>query len=566
MRPTSTRGCQTPAALLLLLASCTLGSRVEPVAPRADAPVPRGDGGFTFVIPDGAAAAPGPGPGPLPAPGWNCGPGCYAEAGAPERFAGPADPAAASAPRLVYPLPGSLHPINIGDITFHWHRASPAQTLFRIHLSGAGRAYDFYVPCDRPASVPQPAREDACVHVMPPAPWLNLAAENRGTTMQVAVAATDGKGPVATSAPQELSFSPSPVEGGLYYFSTALQGLYRLAFGSRKALPFIVPGTPANRFSCGGCHAVSRDGNVVAFSAEQDGYLTVARADDTGHPTIAPAVPPRPDGNMITLNRDGSLVLVSYGVGGDNGQIAVRATASGAEVARLDPAVLGTPERRVYFPEWSPDGKEIVATLASQDERPWSVNNGYLVVIPYNDGAFGPARVLVPADPALFHFYPTWSPDGQWVAFASAARQVKSYDNASARLRLVSRQGGRVYELGRATQAIGKTSTWPKFAPFQQAGGQLIFLTFNSKMDYGLVLQNSADPTGGAPQLWFAAIDLRRLDSGDPSSAPIWLPFQEVRQRNHLGFWTEKVSCQTGTSPCGEDEVCVQGGCTPIIQ
>jgi hypothetical protein len=483
----------------------------------------------------------------------------------PERFAGPADPG--NAPRIVYPLAGSLHPINISDLTFHWRRASAAQTLFRIRLTGRARSYDFYAPCNTPASLPRPAGPPDCVYTLPPAAWLNLAAENRGDSVQVALAATDGQGgPVATAPPLALAFSPAPVEGGLYYFSTALQGLYRLAFGAAKAQPFIVPGSAGNRFTCAGCHAVSRDGNVIAFSAEQAGFLTVARADDTAHPLIAPATPPLPDGNMMSLNRDGSLVLVSYGVGGDNGKLAVRRTATGAEVARLDPAVLGTPERRVYFPEWSPDGTELVATLASRDERPWSVNDGYLAIIPYNDGAFGPARILVPPDPGAFHFYPTWSPDGRWVAFASAPLAGKSYDNASARLRLVSRDGGRVYDLARATQAVGKTSTWPKFAPFQQAGGQLFFLTFNSKIDYGLVLQNSLDPTGGLPQLWFAAIDLRTLDSGDPSSAPLWLPFQEVRQRNHLGFWTEKVSCQAGTTPCSEFETCVQGGCTPIIR
>ena len=40
--------------------------------------------------------------------------------------------------------------------------------------------------------------------------------------------------------------------------------------------------------------------------------------------------------------------------------------------------------------------------------------------------------------------------------------------------------------------------------------------------------------------------------------------FQEVAQRNHLGFWTERVACQTST--CGAEEVCVDGQCTPIIQ
>jgi hypothetical protein len=42
-------------------------------------------------------------------------------------------------------------------------------------------------------------------------------------------------------------------------------------------------------------------------------------------------------------------------------------------------------------------------------------------------------------------------------------------------------------------------------------------------------------------QLWFAAIDLRRLTEGDPSWAPIWLPFQSVDQSNHLPYWTEVV-------------------------
>jgi hypothetical protein len=513
----------------------------------------------------------------VPPPGWNCGDGCFADASLPfpmslpGKFGGAADPAAGSAPQIVYPLPLSVHPINIADLTIQWRRATAAQTLFRIRFAGRSMSYDFYAPCNQPPDGLLPAAGDECVYTLPGAGWLNVTAANRRETVQLTVAATSAQAPgfpVATSPPVSISFTPSPVEGGLYYWSTSLQGMYRLAFGSRKAQPYVVPGTPSNRFTCGGCHSISRDGTTLAFSAEQEGYLTVARTEDPTRQLIKPATPPVTDANMVSLNRNGSLVLVSYGVGGDNGKVVVRDTASGAEVARLDPAVLGTPERKVFFPEWSPDDKEFVATLASQDERPWSVNNGYLVVIPYNGGAFGPARVVVPAEPGLFHFYPTWSPDGRWIAFASAPspNTARSYDNYQARLRLVSRDGGRVYELARATQGIGKASTWPKFAPFQQTGGQLVFLTYNSKIDYGFVLKNSANLPGALPQLWLSAIDLGKVSTGDPSSAPIWLPFQDVRQRNHLGYWTEKLPCTDAATGCGEGAVCTNGACIPIIQ
>jgi hypothetical protein len=250
-----------------------------------------------------------------------------------------------------------------------------------------------------------------------------------------------------------------------------------------------------------------------------------------------------------------------------NGQLTVWDTVAGKPIGALDPAVLGTPDKKVFFPEFSPDGTEVVATLASRDERPWSVKDGSIAVFPFNDGKFGRATILVPKDASLIHFYPSWSPDGKWIVFASGPAAHNSYDSPDARLRLVARDGGKVYDLGKATGAAGKTSTWPKFAPFMQASGQVMFITFNSKLDYGFLLPNSrVQQDQMRPQLWFAAIDLRRLDSGDPSYAPVWLPFQDTRQRNHLGYWTEQVVCSptatTAEGGCAQGEICDQGQCT----
>src|SRR4029079_12273478 len=102
------------------------------------------------------------------------------------------------------------------------------------------------------------------------------------------------------------------------------------------------------------------------------------------------------------------------------------------------------------------------------------------------------------------------------------------------------------------TVARNKTSSWPKFAPFVQASGSLMFLTFNSKIDYGFRLPNSTRaPDKMEAQLWLSAIDLARLGSGDPSLPPVWLPFQDVTQRNHLGFWTEQVDCRVDATGAG---------------
>jgi hypothetical protein len=513
-------------------------------------------------------------------PEWNCGTNCFADpsvaaAGSPAgKFTGPVDATPVNQPALVYPLPGSMHPINLADITFHWRRGPGAsQTLFRIRLggqsAGAPATYDFYVICKAPAPVSPPPAQEACVYELPPGAWMAVTSQNRGGNLTITISATDGNGgPVATAASRTIAFSPDAVAGGLYYWSARLTGTYRLLFGARKALPFISPQTPANPTTCGGCHAVSRDGNVIAFSAgavAANAYLRTAPTANPETPFFQPSG--THDSAMLALNPDGSLVLVSYA-----SKLELRNTKDGSVLGTVNPDFLGT-ERQAYQPDWSPDGKEIAVVLSAVPDAQWSVRTGQIAILPFNNGAFGPAVVVAPSG-ADFHFYPSWSPDGKWIAFASAPASMNliSYNQVNARLRLVARTGGTMYELGNATQGAGQTSTWPRFAPFVQAGGNIMFLTFNSKIDYGFLLMNSIVPNitvDGLPQLWMSAIDLRRLGTGDPSLPPVWLPFQDVTQRNHLGFWTEQVGCRVqsdGSSVgCGEGEFCQGGHCVTVI-
>jgi hypothetical protein len=134
----------------------------------------------------------------------------------------------------------------------------------------------------------------------------------------------------------------------------------------------------------------------------------------------------------------------------------------------------------------------------------------------------------------------------------------KSYDQKRARLRLVKRTGGDVYELANATHELDKWSTYPKFAPFSvgQSGTQF-FLTFNSKINYGLIVDNDArSPERRVAQLWMSAVDVTKLPA-DPSSPPIWLPFQDPSQPGHLGLWTNDVKCRQDLGgTCAPGQTC----------
>src|ERR1700690_1241725 len=107
-------------------------------------------------------------------------------------FSGAADPDPLKKPVVMYPLAGSMHPINLADITFQWLRAlDVAQTVFRIRLRrGNGDTFEFFAPCNHTSAVP-PAIDTECVYHLPPGAWLDLAQTARGEALTVDVAGVD---------------------------------------------------------------------------------------------------------------------------------------------------------------------------------------------------------------------------------------------------------------------------------------------------------------------------------------------------------------------------------------
>src|SRR5215831_4354615 len=108
MAPRRTLQGLAHASLLLgLLGTAACGPVRDPIATERPSPPPG-----TFVFPYVDPSIPG----------------------APTAFTGPAGDAA-GAPRIVYPLDGAMHPVNIGQITFQWSRGAPQSRVFRLALT-----------------------------------------------------------------------------------------------------------------------------------------------------------------------------------------------------------------------------------------------------------------------------------------------------------------------------------------------------------------------------------------------------------------------------------------------
>jgi Tol biopolymer transport system component len=217
-----------------------------------------------------------------------------------------------------------------------------------------------------------------------------------------------------------------------------------------------------------------------------------------------------PDGEYLVTTYGGALLLYDGVTGEYLNEIPLGYTAS--------------------HPDWSPDGEQLALVLTGSHSSDWTFTGGQIAVMDHlGDGSFTDPVVIHDPGDSYNAYYPTWSPDGEWIAFNISTEDA--YDDVSAELYAMTPDGSVVVELEGANMAESLTNSWPKWAPLPD--DDILWLAFASKRDYGTV-------TSSIPQIWVTGFDPAKAALGvDPSWPAFWLPNQDAEENNHIPVWVE---------------------------
>lgn len=500
------------------------------------------------------------------------------------------DVTGSAAPQLAYPPDGAILPANLAHMRYQW--TAPAELdRFQVQIDSDDVRLRYYTP-DRD--------------------WLDDAATSRflapshpGASVRVRVRALSSarRDVVYRSSEAVLDVAADSVLGDALYWSTTARSLKRGNLSSNHATRVVTEPAGSGASTCTGCHALSRDGAHLAFADGSDrlwlfaGPAWTPQTFSSSMPTPpepmmpgmpkgpkappvaaagAPAMPPMPamqpmaadaamapampmpgarnqpglprapaDYGWSSFNPDGSQLAYAA-----KGKLHIIDVATGQEVPKLH----APPDLAIAHPDWSPDGA-FIAVAQSNGKAPKSdktVRGSSIARLEVRaDGMLGDPQILAAsAGPDDTFAFPTYSPDGKFIAFSRTAGASK--DNPTAQLWIVAADGSAPpVLLERASRPAGSdpltppaaTNSMPVWVP--QLGADGAFLAFSSTRDYGTQLRGVQ-----RDQLWMSAIDFSALTAGqDPSAPPFWLPFQDPSESNHRALWSNAAD---GCTPSAE--------------
>jgi len=542
-------------------------------------------------------------------------------------FPGPGAPSCGGMdtdPTVIYPNDGVLLPPNMNTITLQW-KPGTSNNLFEIDLTNPATDVKILTKCT-PTVDTRGQMSGGCQLDLNGAMWDFVAKSNKGgDPVKITVQGSSGTCLAPGSNSIGMAFAAEDVSGGIYYWKSTVSAsgtggqIWRKEFGTMTPEEQIT-GAGILGGTCNGCHALSRDGQRMVINSDDDdsddeyGDVTSSLVDvgkkmiigGTGFGSGGPA-------GFQTFSADHGLYLATtgngsgtpgwgFGGGGTNimpNQFFLYDGNTGAQ--STPPGVTGAPmtTQRVTMPDWSADNKSIVYVVPVQAGSPnWQADDdhilgGSLWTLSYDSMTkkFGTPTPLLPSM-GENNYYPGYSPDGQFIVFNRVPKQPApdfpnndSFSNPKARVFVLpTGQGAMPIDCAALNDQGDLSNSWPRWSPFIQTykGQKLLWVTFSSTRDYGLLVRNnisgnvqcyppdSAEDPGGShgqqfpanckqPQIWMAAINLTTaevMNQGDPSSPAFWLPFQDIKTHNHTAQWTTTVV----NTPPPDGGACIAAG------
>lgn len=447
-----------------------------------------------------------------------------------ETVPGTADPSAASlfanatldtgsAITIAYPPASALIPPNIGEMDVHWRDAT--KDVYEVQLSGGFVTLKTYVTTLGAATWTTLAGDR----------WQQLSQGLTGLDLEVRVRGLQMASPATFIEGKEtVRIAAESVKGGVYYWNTTKAAIMRFDMST--------PSVPAQQFypqvgqtGCVGCHAVSRDGTVVAY--RQDGNnLNYGNALTVSSLT-----------RMLPANSQ----EWNFSAVHPNNTDLFTTTTSGLYRTDLT-TQLTTPvytASRISHPDVAASGDQIVATQVTGGSEVWT-SAGQIVVFDYDQVAktVGAPRTLSAPPAGEYQYYPSFSPDNTWVIYNQATGGT-SYNNANAEIWVTKADGSLAAPIRLSTAEVaGSFDSWPKWTPFitsePKTGGGIepvIWFTVASQRPFGVRSTGTQKP-----QLWLAPFYPDRATAGQDATGPaIRLPFQALAEGNHIAQWTEAI-------------------------
>jgi hypothetical protein len=430
------------------------------------------------------------------------------------------------APTIAYPADGVIEPPNIGEFDVHWVDTA-GNNLFALTMENQYITWTVYTEAAKPSASSFTLAE-----------WSALASSRQTLMLTVAGLNTATPTQKATSTAQHADATNELAQGGVYYWQNEpTQGVYRYDMSTPSMPPSSFFPLGQQPTTCLGCHALSRDGTKIAITLDQgDGRGTVL--DVASYNVDVPYATNPQYWNFATFTPDSTELITVF-----NGTMSLRKALGGTMIATLpsSPNMLGDQ------PELSPDGTKIANVETTADSEDFQISNGAIVVRSFDQSSntFGAIQQLVPNAARASNYYPSWSPDGQWILFTRTSGN--SYADTSAEVWVVKADGSRaaIQLMAADTTGSGFTNSWARWAPFQQTyganGESLYYITFSSSRPYGVVPLSTSE-WGTNPQIWMAPFFPDRAAAGqDPSGPAFRMPFQLLAAGNHIAQWTQAV-------------------------